>query len=44
VELAIPRERYADFKREVARLGDYRPESESPSLPETVRIAVRLGS
>ena len=44
VELVIPRERYADFVREVARLGDYRAESEPASLPETVRLAVRLGS
>ena len=44
VELAIPRERYADFRREVERLGDYRPESESVSLPDTVRVAVRVGS
>jgi hypothetical protein len=44
VELVIPRERYADFVREVARLGDYRAESEPASLPESVRLAVRLGS
>jgi Putative zinc-finger len=44
VELAIPRERYADFRREVARLGDYRAESEPSSLPDTVRLAVRVGS
>ena len=43
VELAIPRARYADFTREAARLGDYRTESEPPTLPDTVRIAVRLG-
>jgi hypothetical protein len=43
VELAIPRERYRDFTREVTRLGDYRTESEPPTLPDTVRIAVHLG-
>jgi hypothetical protein len=42
LELAIPRDRYGDFKREIARLGDYRPESEPATLPDTVRIAVRL--
>jgi hypothetical protein len=44
VELAVPRARWADFTREVARLGDYRAESEPSSLPETVRVAVRVGS
>jgi anti-sigma factor RsiW len=44
VELAIPRDRYEDFRREAARLGDYRTESEPPTLPDTVRIAVHLGS
>jgi hypothetical protein len=44
VELAVPRERYADFTREVARLGDYRTESEPGSIPDTVRVAVRVGS
>jgi hypothetical protein len=43
VELAIPRDRYGDFRREAARLGDYHAESEPPALPDTVRIAVRLG-
>jgi hypothetical protein len=42
VELVIPRERYADFTREVARLGDYRAEAEPATLPEPVRLAVRL--
>lgn len=42
VDLAIPRERYADFTREVARLGDYRLDTAPASLPETVRIAVHL--
>jgi hypothetical protein len=43
VELAIPRDRYGDFRREAARLGDYRTESEPSTLPDTVRIAVHLG-
>lgn len=43
VELAIPRDRYDDFRREAARFGDYRTESEPPALPDTVRIAVHLG-
>jgi hypothetical protein len=42
IDLALPRERYADFAREVARLGDYRTESEPAALPDTIRIAVRL--
>jgi hypothetical protein len=42
VELTIPRERYADFVREAARLGDYRAEAEPASLPETVRVAIQL--
>jgi hypothetical protein len=44
VELAVPRERYADFRREAARLGDYRTEAEPAALPDPVRIAVRLGA
>jgi hypothetical protein len=44
VDLAIPRERYADFRREAARFGDYRTESEASALPDTVRIAVHLRS
>jgi hypothetical protein len=44
VELAIPRERYADFTREAARLGDYRTESGPAALPDPVRVAVRLGT
>jgi putative zinc finger protein len=44
VDVAIPGDRYADFTREVARLGDYRTESEPSTVPATVRIAVRLGS
>jgi hypothetical protein len=44
VELAIPRDRYADFRREAARFGEYRTESEPSALPDPVRIAVHLGS
>lgn len=44
VELAIPRHRYDDFRREAARLGDYRTESEPPALPDPVRIEIHLGS
>jgi len=42
VEVVIPRERYADFTREVARLGDYRTDSEPASLPDPVRVDVHL--
>jgi hypothetical protein len=44
VELVIPRERYADFTREVARLGVFRIESEAPGPDDTLRIAVHLAS
>ena len=44
VELVIPRERYADFTREVARLGVFRIESETPGPDDTLRIAIHLAS
>ena len=42
LELVVPRARYTDFTREVARLGDYRTDAEPATLPEAVRVAVRL--
>ena len=42
VELTVPRDRYADFIREVDRLGRWQPEPEAASLPETVRLRIRL--
>jgi hypothetical protein len=44
VELIIPRDRYDDFTREVARLGVFRIESEAPAPADTLRIAVHLAS
>jgi len=44
VELLIPRERYDQFTREVARLGAFRIESEAPGPADTLRIAVHLVS
>jgi hypothetical protein len=44
VELVIPRDRYADFTREAARFGVFRVESEALAPPDSVRIAVYLGS
>jgi hypothetical protein len=44
VDVVIPRERYDEFTREVARLGAFTVESESPTPPDLVRIAVRLTS
>ena len=44
VELVIPRERYEDFTREVARFGVFRIESEASGPADTLRIAVHLAS
>jgi hypothetical protein len=44
VQLLIPRERYDQFTREVARLGAFRIESEAPGPADPVRIAVHLVS
>jgi Putative zinc-finger len=42
VELIIPRERYEDFAREVARFGVLRIESEAPAAADILRIAVSI--
>ncbi|TML65408.1 MAG: hypothetical protein E6G14_16435 [Actinobacteria bacterium] len=42
VELTVPRDRYADFIREVARLGRWQAESEAAPLPESVRLRIRV--
>jgi putative zinc finger protein len=44
VELVIPRERYDDFTREVARLGVVHIESEALGPADSLRIAVHLVS
>ena len=42
VEFTIPRDRYPDFAREVAGLGRWQAEADAASLPETVRVRIRL--
>ena len=42
VELTVPRDRYPDFAREIARIGRWQPEPEAAALPETVRVRVRI--
>jgi len=44
IEVAIPGDRYGDFAREIGRLGAFSVESAPPAAPDTIRIAVRLGS
>jgi hypothetical protein len=43
IELAIPRDRYEDFVREAARLGQTWTASEPGTLPASVRILVYVG-
>ncbi|MGH7391275.1 MAG: zf-HC2 domain-containing protein [Candidatus Rokuibacteriota bacterium] len=42
LEVAVPRERYPDLVRELARLGQWRPHAEPPALPPSVRVVIRL--
>jgi len=42
VEITVPRERYPDLVRELARLGSWQPEAEPRTLPDTVRLVVRV--
>jgi len=42
VELTIPREAYAEFARELARLGRWQPTREPAELPARVRIGLRI--
>jgi hypothetical protein len=43
VELSIPREAYSELRREMTRLGDFRPDREPDDLPPSVRMTLRLG-
>ena len=42
VELTIPREAYAEFARQLARLGRWQPTREPAELPARVRIGLRI--
>ena len=42
VELTVPREAYAEFARELARLGRWQPTQEPAELPARVRIVLRI--
>src|SRR5262249_27716213 len=45
VDLTVPHDRYADFAREVARLGRCQAEADAATaltLPEMVRVRIRL--
>ncbi len=42
VELAIPRAAWAEFARELARLGRFTPEREASELPDDVRVSLRI--
>jgi len=43
IELTIPREAYAEFARELARLGRWQPTREPTALPAQARVVVRIG-
>jgi hypothetical protein len=42
IELAIPRAGWADFARELARLGRFTPEFQAAELPDQVRVSLRI--
>jgi hypothetical protein len=42
LELTIPREGYAEFTRELARLGRWQPSREPSTLPAQVRVVLRI--
>ena len=44
VELTIPREAYAEFVRELARLGRWQPSAEPGALPAQIRVFLRITS
>jgi len=42
LELTVPRESYAEFVRELARLGRWQPSKEPPELPAQVRVVLQI--
>ncbi len=42
VELTVPREAYAEFVRELARLGRWQPSAEPAALPAQIRVFLRI--
>jgi hypothetical protein len=42
IEIAVRREKYAELKSGLARLGRWQPTSEPSALPATVRVVVRI--
>jgi len=42
IELTIPREAYAEFARELARLGRWQPTREPAALPAQIRVVLRI--
>jgi len=42
IELAVPRETYAELNSGLARLGRWRPGKEPSTLPATIRVVVRI--
>jgi Putative zinc-finger len=44
VELTVPREAYAEFVRELGRLGRWQPSAEPSALPAQIRVFLRITS
>jgi len=42
IELTIPREAYAEFAGELARLGRWQPTIEPAALPAQIRVVLRI--
>ena len=42
LELTVPRDAYAEFIRELARLGRWQPSREPAALPPQVRVVLRI--
>ena len=42
LELTVPRDAYAEFIRELARLGRWQPSREPPALPAQVRVVLQI--
>ena len=44
IEIAVPRQVYAELNRGLAQLGRWQPSKEPSSLPATIRVVVRITS
>jgi hypothetical protein len=42
LELTVPRDAYAEFTRELARLGRWEPTTQQPSLPAQIRVVLLI--